>query len=100
MHIGAFLVRPTVGRPGGPQLGFRIRKGGPIVEVPGAFMHGKTIFRRVGKERYPIETIATIGVPSAFNQKAINANVVKVMRTKFPVIFNREVAFYISKMRR
>jgi hypothetical protein len=67
--------------------------------IKGAFIgnQGRTVFRRVGKERLPINAVQTIYVPQMFNTGRIKDVVVKLMREKFPVIFEREAKFYLSK---
>lgn len=102
-NLVAFLARkaPNNGRRGGPQVGFRIRKGGAISRVPGAFIgnKGRTAFRRTGSARLPIEALQTIDVPQMFNQRRINAAVVKVIQERFLSVFEQQVRFYASRMR-
>jgi hypothetical protein len=102
-NLVVFLVRkaPNNGRKGGPQVGFRIRKGGAISRVPGAFIgnKGRTAFRRTGTGRLPIESLRTIDVPQMFNQGRINAAVVRVLQQRFPEVFEQQVRFYASRMR-
>jgi hypothetical protein len=64
------------------QLNFLIRRG-VIKQVPGAFVanKGRTVFRRVGKSRLPIEPVQTIGVSRMFNSRAIRDAVLSNTRT-------------------
>lgn len=59
------------------QLRFQIKRGGGRKTVPGAFIgnRGRTVFRRIGTARLPIEPISTIDVPSMFNTRRIAARV-------------------------
>ena len=102
-NLVAFLARNAAnnGRRGGQQVAFRIRKGGALSRVPGAFIgnKGRTAFRRTGSARLPIEALQTIDVPQMFNQRRINAAVVRVMQQRFPEIFEQQVRFYASRMR-
>ena len=77
----------------------RIKKGGGRKLLKGAFIanQGRTVFRRVGKERLPIEALQTIEVANMFNTKRINACVVKFMLDKFPQIFEREARYYTDR---
>jgi hypothetical protein len=84
-------------KPGGG-VSVAIRKGQRKL-IRGAFIanQGRTVFRRVGDTRLPIEAVQTIGAPQMFNTRRVNAVVVKLMREKFPEIFEREARFYLSK---
>ena len=90
-------------------IGFGARKTGDGVSVQiskgkrktitGAFIgnKGRTVFRRTGKARLPIEPVRTIDVAQMFNTRRINAAVVAAMQMRFPVIFERELAFALSR---
>ncbi|MCL5459996.1 hypothetical protein M3M33_15265, partial [Loigolactobacillus coryniformis] len=80
-------------------LKFKIKRAGGTVSINGAFIgnQGRTVFRRVGNKRLPIEGVSTIDVPQMFNTRRINAAVVAAMRAKFPAIFQRELTFALSK---
>lgn len=99
----AFVAReaPNNGRRGGPQLGFRIRRGGPITRVTSAFIgnKGRTVFARTGDARLPIRALRTIDVPQMFNQREINAAVVQVIHDRFQAVFEQQVRFYASRAR-
>ena len=96
---------------GDKQLRFKIKKGAAKI-VEGAFIanKGRTVFRRVpgtvapSRKRYAgtkhaeaIEALATIGAPSMFNARRINAAVVRAIEERFPTIAEREFAFYLTR---
>ena len=68
--------------------------------IKGVFMgnKGRTVFKRDGKERLPISPVQTIDVAQMFNARRINAAVQAAMLAKFPAIFERELAFAMSKV--
>jgi hypothetical protein len=78
-----------------------IRKG-QRKTIKGAFTgnKGRTVFRRVGKARLPIEPVQTIDVAQMFNTRRINAAVQAAMLAKFPAIFERELAYAMSRAAR
>lgn len=75
------------------------RKGGKKPLGPKAFIgnKGRTVFERIGDKRTPIKPLRTIDVAQMFNTKSINTSVLRKVREKFPAIFQREAAFYLSK---
>ena len=81
------------------QLRFKIRKAGGAKIIKGAFIGngGRTVFIRTTDKRLPIKALSTIDVPSMFNQRKINARVVGMIKDKFPVIFERDAAYFIAK---
>lgn len=81
------------------QLRFRFKKAGSRQVIPGAFVgnKGRTVFRRVGKERLPIQAVSTIDVPQMFNQRRINGAVVGFMRDTFPRVFDSEARFFVER---
>lgn len=106
-NIIAFLVnkggRVKVKRGGSlNQLRVKVKKAGAAKELKGAFIgnSGRTVFRRVGKERLPIKPVQVIDVGQMFNTRKINATVVSFMREKFPEVFDREVRFYTERFNR
>jgi hypothetical protein len=84
------------------QLHFQIKRAGKRVVIPGAFIgnHGRTVFRRVGKARLPIEAVQTIDVPQMFNTKRLNKVVVDAINADFPGIYAHELEFYIDRFNR
>ena len=96
------------------QLRFKIRKTGGMRMIKGAFIgnQGRTVFVRVAgtvmasRSKYTgskyaeqIRAVSTVDVPGMFNTKRINSKVVAAMKDKFPVIFQREAAYYTSKFK-
>ncbi|HZW11896.1 MAG TPA: phage tail protein [Noviherbaspirillum sp.] len=77
----------------------QIRKGGGRKVVRNAFIanDGRTVFQRVGKKRFPIRAVQTVGVSQMFNTRRINDGVVRMIEEKYPEIFEREAKFYLSK---
>lgn len=80
------------------QLRFKIRRTGGWKTIPGAFLgnQGRTVFRRVGKARLPIEPVSTIDVPQMFNARRINEAVRRVLLARFQDHFARELRFALS----
>lgn len=75
------------------------RGGGRVVASRKGFIgnKGRTAFARVDKKRLPIRPLQTIDVPQMFNTRRINAAVVRKIRDRFPVIFERELQFYLRR---
>lgn len=69
------------------QLGFLIRRGGGLKTIPGAFVgnNGRTVFRRVGKARLPIEPVQVIGFGQMVNSRKIITKVLEKIETEIPV---------------
>lgn len=69
------------------------------IKVPGAFIgnQGRTVFRRVGRERLPIKTVQVIDVPQMFNTRRINEKVLTFVRQKFPEVYQRELRFALRQ---
>lgn len=76
------------------QLKFLIKRAGGAVEIPGAFVgnNGRTVFERAGRARLPIRPVSTVGVPSMFNARRVNAAVMARIRRDLPVEFERAMA--------
>jgi len=81
-----------------PQLRFKIKRGGAKT-IKGAFIgnKGRTVFRRTGKARLPIEPVQTIGVPGMFKTRRVNERVLARIRKELPVEMERAVAHVIRK---
>ena len=73
------------------QLRFKIKKGGAAKTITGAFIgnKGRTVFKRTGDARLPIEAVQTVGVPQMFSTRRINIRVLKRIRKEFPIEFER-----------
>ena len=91
----------------------KIKTSGGRKLVKGTFIgnKGRTVFERVpgtrmasrkwgGKHGEQIKPVQTIDVPQMFNARRINAAVVAAMQARFPAIFERELAFALSKFNR
>lgn len=76
-----------------------IRKG-KAKEIAGAFIgnKGRTVFRRVGAARLPIEPVRTIDVAQMFNTQRINRRVIEAIEMRLPVVFEREMRFALSRL--
>jgi hypothetical protein len=77
----------------------KISRDGGRKLIPGAFIanNGRTVFKRVGKDRFPIKALQTIDVAGMFNTKVINKVVVSAINERFQAIFEREAKYYIGK---
>lgn len=82
-------------------LYFKIRRAGGKQTIQGAFVanNGRTVFRRIGKARLPIEAVQTIGVPQMFNAKKVQIPVQRWITSNFPRIFEREARYYLGTAR-
>jgi hypothetical protein len=76
-----------------PILYFKIKKNEPAKPIPGTFIgnHGRTVFIRVGKSRFPIAAVSTIGVPQMFNAKNIQKRVLEAINEALPIEFDRAI---------
>lgn len=81
------------------ELRFKIKRVGEKKLVDGAFIgnKGRTVFKRTGDKRLPIEAIQTINVPQMFNTKVVNAAVVRKIREVLPVIARRELKWALGQ---
>jgi hypothetical protein len=102
MNLIGFVTRGKVSKAAAKRLGnaslagqlqFQIKRGGGKKIKPGAFIgnQGRTVFKRTGDSRLPIEPVHTIGVPQMFNARRINDVVRQVMLTRFRANFEREL---------
>ena len=91
----------------------KIKRGQPKQLIRNVFIgnKGRTVFARVpgtkmasrrwgGKHGEQIEPVQTVDLPQMFNAKRINAAVVAAMEARFPAIFQRELAFALSRFNR
>lgn len=77
-----------------PQIPFQVKRGGGRITVKGAFIgYGQAVFKRVGKERLPIEPVQTINVAQMFTSKKVHGHVTKWIRDNFPRIFEAELRY-------
>jgi len=74
-------------------LRFKVKRHGQAKAITGAFIgnKGRTVFIREGEGRTPIKALSTVGVPSMFNTKRINARVIARIRKEFPIEMERAV---------
>lgn len=80
----------------------RIKRGGSKKVIAGAFIGNKnrTVFRRTGKKRLPIEPVQTIDVPQMFTSKRVNQAVIRVIEQKFPEVFAQQLKFALNRFKR
>ena len=80
----------------------KIKRNGGRKVIAGAFVgnKGRTVFRRTGKKRLPIEPVQTIDVPQMFNSKRVNQAVIRVIEQRFPEVFARELKWATDKFKR
>jgi len=90
--------REASGRLNRPQIPFQVKRSGGRITVKGAFIgnDGRTVFRRTGKDRLPIEPVQTVGVPQMFTSKKVHGHVTKWIRDNFPRIFETELKYRMS----
>lgn len=76
------------------QLGFRIRRDGGLKRIEGAFIgnKGRTIFRRTGKSRLPIEPLQVIGFSQMFASRKISQRVIDKIVSEMPIEIDRALA--------
>lgn len=81
------------------QLRYRVTKAGGLRIIPGSFLgnQGRTIFRRTGKSRLPIEPVQVIGVAQMFNTRTIRARVLRRVESDLMVEMTRAVDLVSSR---
>lgn len=79
---------------------FKRGSGGKVIE--GAFVgnKGRTIFRRVGKARLPIEPVRVIDVGQMFRSKKISKRVIDRIERDLPVEMDRAVKSVLARFGR
>jgi hypothetical protein len=82
-----------------PILRFRFRKGGGVKTVAGAFVgnKGRTVFRRIGPGRLPIEAIQIIDLPQMFTATKIKRPVLQGIERVLVEEAERAVRFALSR---
>ena len=96
INIINFAARQTL-----KGLTAKIKKsGGRVLVSDQGFIgnKGRTAFKRRGNARLPIDPIQTIDVPSMFNTRRINSRVLRLIQTKFPEVFAREMNYALLRM--
>jgi hypothetical protein len=81
------------------QLGFLIRKAGGLKRIKGAFLgnNGRTIFRRTGKARLPIEPMQVIGFSQMFSSRKIRDRVMAKIDAEMPIEIERAIARLVAQ---
>lgn len=81
------------------RLRFKILRGSGLKEIPGAFVgnQGRTIFRRTGKKRFPIEPVQVIGVSQMFNTRTVRKRVEERIERELVVEVRRAVELVIRR---
>lgn len=76
------------------QLGFLIRRGAGLKQIPGAFIgnRGRTIFRRTGDARLPIEPVQVVGYGQMFASRRISERVQAKIIASLPIEVTRSIA--------
>jgi hypothetical protein len=82
-------------------LYFKIRRKGGPQRIEGAFIgnRGRTVFKRTGKARLPIEPVQTIGVPQMFQAKKVQVPIQQFITREFPRIFKHEADYFLSTVK-
>ena len=83
------------------QLGFKIKKAGGLKKIEGAFLanKGRTVFRRTGDARLPIEPVQVIGYSQMFSSRKIRARVLARINRDLPVEVGRAVRMILARQR-
>jgi len=78
----------------GGQLGFLIKRAGGLKKIEGAFVgnKGRTIFRRTGSARLPIEPLQVIGFSQMFSSRRISSRILAKINADLPVEIDRAIA--------
>ena len=73
----------------------KVKKAGGRKVVRGAFIgnKGRTVFKRVGKNRLPIKALKTLSVPQMFNEKRLKEAEELIQKDYF-VMYDRNFSFY------
>lgn len=92
----------VVGRRGQllPILRFVFKRGSGPKTIEGAFVgnKGRTVFRRVGKARLPIEPIRVIDVGQMFRSKKVSPRVLERIRRDLPVELDRAAKAVMARL--
>lgn len=78
----------------GGQLGFLIKRAGGLKKLEGAFVgnKGRTIFRRTGSARLPIEPLQVIGFSQMFSSRRISSRILAKINADLLVEIDRAIA--------
>lgn len=93
-NVIAFAARQTA-----RGVSVKIKRAGGRKVIDHAFIGnaGRTVFKRRGDKRLPIDPVRTIDVPQMFNSKRVSAAVLRIIEQKMPGIFEHELQFALSK---
>ena len=80
------------------QLRVKVRRQGGWKVIPGAFIgnNGRTVFRRIGTGRLPIEGVTTIDVPQLMLSEIGQSNFRKAVTDAFPNLLRHEIGRLIK----
>lgn len=83
-------------------VSIKVKRTGARKVVKGAFLgnKGRTVFKRQGATRLPIQPVQVIDVPQMFNTYKVKAAVIRFIEAKAPSIFEREIRFYVDRFNR
>lgn len=81
------------------QLGFTIRRGGGLKQIPGAFVlnKGRTVFMRTGADKTPVKPVQVIGVAQMFNSRLIRTRVLEKIQDDMGIEVRRAVEMVIAR---
>lgn len=93
--------REASGQLNRPQIPFQVKRGGGRMTIKGAFIgnNGRTVFRRVGKGRLPIEPVQTINVAQMFTSTKTQTHVKQWIRDNFSRIFEAELRYRMAQVK-
>jgi hypothetical protein len=76
-----------------PILRFTFKRGAGSKTIEGAFIgnDGRTVFRRVGPQRLPIEPVQVIDVPQMFRSRKVSQRVLDRINRELPIEMDRAV---------
>jgi hypothetical protein len=79
----------------------KIKRAGGRKAIQGAFIGnlGRTVFRRTGPGRLPIEPVSTIGVPQMFQAKKVQIPVQRWITENFPRIFEADATYFLGTVK-
>lgn len=83
-------------------LHFKFKRAGGLKAIKGAFIgnRGRTVFRRIGKARLPIEPVQVIDVPQMFGSRKISNRVRERVEREFPVEIKRAMGYFLTRFGR
>lgn len=81
------------------QLGFKIKKAGGLKQIQGAFLgnKGRTVFKRTGNARLPIEPVQVIGYSQMFSSRKIRSRVLARINRDLPIEVGRAVQMILAR---